>query len=77
VGYKSQAFDAALDEALAADTPDKSKAAYKKLSELWTSDIPSVSLSAVEEYVVWNPKVHGIVPTQATIVLLDKAFKEK
>jgi peptide/nickel transport system substrate-binding protein len=77
VGYKSTAFDAALTEGLAASTPDQKKAVYKKLAELWNTDVPSVSLGAIEEYVVWNPKVHGITPTQATIVLLDKAFKEK
>jgi peptide/nickel transport system substrate-binding protein len=77
VGYKSAAFDTALTEGLAANTVEQKKAAYKKMSDLWNTDVPSISLAAVEERVVWGPKVHGIQATQATIVLFDKAFKEK
>lgn len=77
VGYRSEEFDAALAEFKAAADKDTKTAAAKKLAEAYTKDVPIISFGAIPEYITWNSRVHGIVPTQATMVLLDKAWIER
>jgi ABC-type oligopeptide transport system substrate-binding subunit len=76
-GYKSAAMDAAIHEMLGAPNDAARTAAFKKIAELWTKDVPSVALEAVHEYIAWTPKLHGVTPNQSTQVHLDKAWLEK
>jgi peptide/nickel transport system substrate-binding protein len=60
-GFKSAVADAAFKELRGAATDAQKTAAYKK----------------TEEYIIWTPKVHGIVGTMKSTILLDKAWMEK
>ena len=77
IGYKSTAFDAALKDALAASTDDQKRAAYKKLAEIYTTDVPSLIYEALPDYITWRPNVHGVLGTQNLLVYFDKAWIEK
>jgi peptide/nickel transport system substrate-binding protein len=76
VGYKSAAFDAALAKFKAAATPEAKEAAAKELAEIYGQDLPIYVFGATPEFIIWQPKVHGITPTQATMALFDKAWIE-
>jgi peptide/nickel transport system substrate-binding protein len=77
VGYNSPEFDAALAEFKSAATSEEKTAAAKELAEIYNEDIPVYVFGATPEFVAWQPKVHGVAPTQATMVLLDKAWIEQ
>lgn len=76
-GYKSAAMDAALAEIKKAATDDAKKAAWKKLADLWVSDVVSVGLSAAEERTIWAAKVQGVAPASFSTVELTKAWIKK
>ena len=61
----------------AASTDDQRKAGYKKLLDELYAQLPTYAFAKVEEYTVWNAKVHGITPTMKSTVLFDKAWIEK
>src|SRR5690606_21297497 len=73
-GYKNPEMDKALKDIRAASTDDERREAYKKVAELYTEDVPMLSLSATREYIAWDDSVRGIVPNQGTQVFLDKAW---
>jgi peptide/nickel transport system substrate-binding protein len=73
-GYKNADMDAALQELRAASTDAARTAAFAKVAELYTEDVPMLSLQAIEEYIAWHDDVHGVVPNQGTQVFLDKAW---
>jgi peptide/nickel transport system substrate-binding protein len=76
VSYKSTAFDSALSQSLAANTPEQKKAAFGKIAELYNQDLPALVLAAATEYIAWSPKVHGVEANQATMLYFDKAWIE-
>ena len=76
-GYKNPDMDKALLELKVASTDDAKKAAYKKISDLLTRDVPWVTEGAVEEYIAWRPEVRGIYANLSTILYFDKAWIKK
>ena len=50
------------------------ESAFGKVAELYTEDVPMLSLQAIEEYIAWHDDVHGVVPNQGTQIFLDKAW---
>ena len=76
-GYKNPEMDKALLELKVASTDDTKKAAYKKISDLLTRDVPWLTEGAVEEYIAWRPEVRGIYANLSTILYFDKAWIKK
>jgi peptide/nickel transport system substrate-binding protein len=74
VGYADPDMDAALDELKAAASPEEQNAALGQIQEIWNETIPSVTLSAVEEFVGVSERVGGLRTTAATTVLFDDAY---
>ena len=75
-GFKSTAVDAALKELRAASTDSAKTAAYKKIMEEVSTNLPVYAWSKVEEFIAWSPKVHGLIPTNRATVRFDKAWIE-
>lgn len=73
-GYADDEFDALIDELQVSPDDETTKQVLDRIQARWDETIPSVTVSAVPEYVAWDPKVHGVEPTVKTMVLLDDAF---
>jgi peptide/nickel transport system substrate-binding protein len=73
-GYANPEMDAALDDLQAAQTDEDRTAAYTKIAELWTEDVPSVPLLHLEQGVFWRDEVKGIRAVGLTSVALDDAW---
>jgi hypothetical protein len=58
----------------AATTDDAKKAALRTISEEIVKEAPLMVDGAVEEYIAYNPKVHGLVQTSGTEIYFDKAW---
>lgn len=76
MGYVSEEMDAALLDILAADTEAAQLEAFAEMNRIFNEDHVAVNYGAPEEGIVWSGDVRGIVPTVATIFLLDKASIE-
>jgi peptide/nickel transport system substrate-binding protein len=74
VGYKNPAVDQALKDLRAAANDDDKKAAFKTIAEEVSKDIPLLPFAAIEEFIVWQDDVHGLVFNHSTSVHLDKAW---
>lgn len=76
LGYANPAMDAALDKLRVAATDDERRAAFKAIAEIFSADVPIAVFEAVEEYVAFDPDVHGVVPTSNSVMLFDKTWIE-
>ena len=74
VGYKNATVDQALKDLRAASTDDDKKAAFKTIAEEVAKDLPLLPFAAIEELIVWQEDVHGLVFNHSTSVHLDKAW---
>ncbi|HEV8296595.1 MAG TPA: ABC transporter substrate-binding protein [Acidimicrobiales bacterium] len=77
VGYKSAAMDAALIELKKARSDDAKKAVFKKIADLWVSDVPSVPYSHATDRLLWGAKVHGARTTSQASGVYDKVWLER
>jgi peptide/nickel transport system substrate-binding protein len=73
IGYKSPAFDAAIDELYAAPDDDARRAAVLKMSEIYAEDVPVAVVGAAEEGILVSPDVTGIMQTQQTMFMFQDA----
>jgi peptide/nickel transport system substrate-binding protein len=73
-GYVNPEMDKALVALHEATNDDQKRAALKTVSELYSRDVPFLVEGAIEEYVAWSGKVHGVYATQATEVFFDRAW---
>jgi ABC-type transport system substrate-binding protein len=73
IGYKSPAFDAAIDELYAAPDDDARRAAVLKMSEIYAEDVPVAIVGAAEEGILISSTVTGIMPTQQTMFMFQDA----
>ena len=76
VGYKNAAVDQALKGLLVAKTDAEKTALYAEIAKAVATDVPFLPWAAVEEYVAYSPKVHGILGTNKGTVLLHDAWME-
>jgi peptide/nickel transport system substrate-binding protein len=76
-GWNNAAVGAALKALMAATTDDAKKAALKTISEEVVKEAPFTVDGAVEEYIAYNAKVHGLVQTSGSEIYFDKAWLEK
>jgi peptide/nickel transport system substrate-binding protein len=74
VGYKNPKVDQALKDLRAAATDDEKKTQFGIIATELSRDVPALVWSAVEEFVVWQPNVHGLQFNHSTSVHLDKAW---
>jgi len=77
VGYVNMAMDQAVKDIRSAKDDAAKTAAYKKVAELLTQDLPIETFAAIEEYIVHAPKVHDLQPANRASVYFDKAWIEK
>lgn len=75
-GYVSQEMDSLLTEARRAATDAEKKAAFEKIQNLYVKDAIAYPFAATIEFIGWSNKVHGMKPSQQTVVYLDKAWIE-
>jgi peptide/nickel transport system substrate-binding protein len=76
-GYvDADAVQEQLDALALAGDAEAESAAITAVQEIWTESMPGLPLAAVRELLAWTPEVHGIVPTSATMVLLQDAWIE-
>jgi peptide/nickel transport system substrate-binding protein len=74
VGYKNPTVDQALKDLRAAATDEDKTAAFATIAEEVARDLPLLPFAAIEEYIVWQDDVHGLVFNHSTSVHLDKAW---
>ena len=77
IGFKSTVVDQALKDIRVAKTDDEKKAAYKKISEVMTAEVPALPFAKLEEFIAWAPTVKGVVQTHRGGIYLDKAWIDK
>jgi peptide/nickel transport system substrate-binding protein len=73
-GFGDPQFDEALRELKRAATPDQMQTAMVTVQEIWNDTVPSVSLSAVENVIAWNDRVHGLVFNENYSFYFAKAY---
>ena len=69
--------DQALNDLFAANTDAQKVTAYKTIATEVYAKLPFLIWSTVEEFIAWGPKVHGMVGTDRSSVLFDKAWIAK
>ena len=73
-GFASEAYDAALADLRAADTPESYQAALDALQVAVNEDVPFVVYGGDLSTMVFNPAVKGGIPYQNQTYLLDNAY---
>jgi peptide/nickel transport system substrate-binding protein len=77
IGFKSSVVDQALKDVRQAKTDDEKKAAYKKIAEVVTAEVPVLPFAKVEEFIAWQTNIKGMRQTNRSGVLFDKAWIDK
>jgi peptide/nickel transport system substrate-binding protein len=73
-GYTSPEMDAALDELRVAATHDAQRTALRQIALIWNDTQPKINLGSVDNMVMYQKNVHGIVGNIDGVVLFDKAW---
>jgi peptide/nickel transport system substrate-binding protein len=73
-GFGDEGFDAALRELKAASSPGEMQVAMEDVQEVWNETVPGVSLSAVENVIAWNDRVHGLRFNQSYSFSFSRAY---
>jgi peptide/nickel transport system substrate-binding protein len=77
IGFKSTVVDQALKDIRQAKTDDEKKAAYKKIAEVVTAEVPVLPFAKVEEFIAWQSNIKGMRQVNRSGVLFDKAWIDK
>jgi len=77
IGFKSTVVDQALKDIRQAKTDDEKKAAYKKIAETMTAEVPALPFAKIEEFIAWQTNIKGMRQTHRSGVLFDKAWIDK
>jgi peptide/nickel transport system substrate-binding protein len=73
-GYSSPDMDAAIDDLRIAPNADAAKSALRRINDVWNATVPFVNLYSVDQQIIYQPNVHGLVPSIDADVLFDKAW---
>ena len=73
LGYCNQEMDAALAELKQAKGLEAQKAVLAKIQKIWNETVPSSITETIEEVIVTDSKVQGVVPTIDSRVLFHNA----
>ena len=76
-GWNNAKVGDALKAYKAAKTDAERTAAAKIITEEYVKDVPFLVEGAIEEFIIWNPKVKGAVFTSGTELYFDKVYLEK
>ncbi len=76
IGYQNPDFDAAIDELYAAPDDDARRGAVLEMSEIYAQDVPVAVVGAVEEGIMIDKSVSGIIQTQQTMFMFQDASIE-
>ena len=74
VGFASPAVDQALSDLRAAETDEEKTEAFRTIVQAIQDEVPVLPWAAVEERIVWQDDVHGIIFNHSTSFHLDKAW---
>jgi peptide/nickel transport system substrate-binding protein len=77
VGFKNATVDAALREIRQSKSDAETKAAYKKIADAITAEVPALPWAKIEEFIAWQSNVKGMRQTNRSGVLFDKAWIDK
>jgi peptide/nickel transport system substrate-binding protein len=77
VGYSNAAVDQALKDLRKAKDDTEKKAAFKIILENVYRDVPMYAWSKIEARIIWNEKVHGVIPNHSGVFFIDKTWMEK
>ncbi len=72
---KDAEMDVLIEELGAAPTVAEQTAALEKIQARWNETVPYAPLGATPEWSAWGDKVHGVVPSIDSIMLLGDAWK--
>lgn len=73
-GYKNPDMDKALGGLRAAGSLEEQRQALGEVQKVWNATIPSAVWGALETYIAYSPKVHGLKSTAREIVMFDDAY---
>jgi peptide/nickel transport system substrate-binding protein len=73
-GLKDPRIEAAVRQLREAASDADTKAATKKIQEIWNEVVPSVWLGHRVDRMFQSSKVHGLVPTASVVALFEKAW---
>jgi peptide/nickel transport system substrate-binding protein len=73
-GLKDPRMDAAVGELRAASSDAETKAATKKIQEIWNDVVPSVWLGHRVDRMFQSSKVHGLIPSASVVALFEKVW---
>jgi peptide/nickel transport system substrate-binding protein len=74
VGFASPTVDQALSDLRAAETDEEKTEAFRTIAQEIRDELPVLPWAAIEERIVWQDDVHGIVFNHSTSFHLDKAW---
>ncbi len=74
VGYRDAGMDRLLADAQHAVGDDAKQAAFTRIAQKIHDDVPFVPWATGPNFVPWAPDVHGAVPSNDGIILLDTAW---
>ena len=74
LGYCNEEMDTLLAELKQAATLDEQVAVLAKIQGVWNDTVPSTITETIEETIVVDPSVKGVVPTIDSRILFDNAF---
>jgi peptide/nickel transport system substrate-binding protein len=77
LGLKSPEIDQALTKLRAATTDEQTKTALADLQQVWNRLMPAAPFAASDEMIAYQPKLHGVLGTEESMVLFAKAWKAK
>jgi len=77
IGFKSTVVDQALKDIRQSKNDADTKAAYKKIAEVVTAEVPVLPFAKVEEFIAWPSNVKGMRQTNRSGVTFDKAWIDK
>jgi peptide/nickel transport system substrate-binding protein len=75
-GYANPEMDAALNELKLAVTREEKKAAMANVQEIWNETVPTAMLAAVEEFIINDGTVHGVIYSRDTTPMFHDAYIE-
>ena len=50
------------------------QSALRRINDTWNATVPFVNLYSVDQQIIYQPNVHGLVPSIDADMLFDKAW---
>lgn len=72
--YSNPEFDSALSEFGSAATLEQAQAAAEGIQTVFANDVPMLITGGNTYAMFWTDRLHGVVPTSRSVMLLDQAY---